>query len=191
METRSEFLTVMLQKLLGIEKNIEQNFYYLESEELHYKPNPKSWNIIEVFEHLNLVNGYYLKALDRAWDKLPDTTDVGFKISWMGNKMVKSMEPKNGKRPFKMKTFQKTDPLVLQEKRGNKLIDHIVFQDFMNDLKQFKVLLEKHKEKDMQAAKIKSIIPILKLKGGDALAFIIAHMERHLLQAENLLNRKT
>ncbi len=190
MNTRSEFLSAMLQKLEAMEKTIETNFYYLESEDLQYKPDPKSWNITEVFEHLNLVNGYYLKVLGREWDKAETTENESFKISWMGKKMVKSMEPKNGKRPMKMKTFKKTDPLELQETRGSQLIDHIVFQDFMENLKQFKKLIAAIGEKDLQSVKVKSLIPILKLKGGDAMAFIIAHMERHLLQAENLLNKR-
>lgn len=191
METRSEFLGTMLRKLEGIEKSLEKQFYYLESEDLRYKPDPKSWDIVEIFEHLNLVNGYYVKVIGRAMDKAPIAKNENFKISWMGKKMVKSMEPKNGKRPFKMKTFKKTDPIALQQERGSKLIDHIVFQDFMEDMKQFKKLLQGNGEKDIQAVKIKSFIPIIKLKGGDAIAFVIAHMERHLLQAENLLDKRS
>lgn len=189
MPKQKEFLKEMLQKIESIEKNIENNFYYLESEDLRYKPNPKTWDIIEVFEHLNLVNAYYVKALGRSWEKAPEGNTDDFKLSWLGQKMVKSMEPKNGKRSFKMKTFKTTDPLILQKQRGSKLIDHIVFKDFMDQLKQFKKLMEAHAEKDMQSSKIKSLIPILKLRSSDALAFIIAHMERHILQAENLLKR--
>lgn len=190
MKTRTEFLGEMLFKLETMESVIEKNFYYLESEDLQYKPDPKSWNIIEVFEHLNIVNGYYVKVLGREWDKAAITKDESFKISWMGKKMVKSMEPKDGKRPMKMKTFKKTDPLVLQDKRGSKLIDHIVFQDFMENIKQFKKLLAAVADRDLQSVKVKSFLPLLKLKGGDALAFVVAHMERHLLQAQNLLNKR-
>lgn len=190
METRTMFISKMLSKIEGIEKSIEKNFYYLESEDLRYKPNAKSWDIIEVFEHLNIVNTYYLKVLGRGWEKAQEAKKDSFKLSWIGKKMVKSMEPKNGKRPFKMKTFKKSDPLKLQKERGSKLIDQIVFQDFMEQLKQFKILLQKHESKDLQSIKVKSLIPIIGLRGGDALAFIVAHMERHLLQAEDLLHKR-
>lgn len=185
MQTRSEFLDSLDQKLSDIQTGIEKKFYYLESEDLLFKPDPSKWNIIEVFEHLNLTNYHYLKQINKALEKASDSDNEKFKLGWMGKQMVKSMEPRNGKTPFKMKTFKKTNPLVLQA-QGRKLTDHIVFQDFMEGVKQFRELVEKSRSKDIQKLKIPSLISIMKLKVGDALAFIIAHMERHILQASRL-----
>ena len=185
MQTRKDFLDSLDQKINELQAEVEKRFYYLESEDLHFKNFPEQWNIIEVFAHLNLANEHYLKELRSAFDKSPDGGKESFKIGWMGRQMVKSMEPREGKTPFKMKTFKKTDPLLLQSK-GHKLVDHVVFQDFMDHLKQFKEIITEARNKDLRKIKITSLISLLKLRVGDALAFIIAHMERHLLQATRL-----
>lgn len=186
MKTRATFLSEMHSKIEKIESTIETEFYYLESEDLRFKSNPKQWSIVEVIEHLNLANGHYLKELNKVISSSESKGSEGeFKMTWLGKKMLKSMEPQQGIIPMKMKTFKSTDPLILQAK-GHKLTDHIVFQDFMSDLKEFKRLIKEAETRDIQKLKIRSLISILKLRVGDALCFIIAHMERHLLQAQRL-----
>lgn len=185
MQTQEEFIQSLEDKITGFKTVIEKHFYYLESEDLLFKPDQKSWNTIEVFEHLNLTNEHYLKEFSIALNNTQNSTPKQFKLSWMGKRMIASMQPKEGNIPFKMKTFKKTDPLVLQAK-GRKLIDHIVLQDFIQGLDEFLEILKLTKQKDIQRIKIKSLIPILRLKVGDAFGFIVAHMERHLLQAQHL-----
>ena len=188
MQTQEAFLESLKDKISYIKSETESRFYYLESEDLNYKPSPEKWNIIEVFEHLNLTNEHYLKELNNVIKEAPsfsESSSKRFRLSWMGKQMVKSMEPRSGKIPYRMKTFKKTNPLTF-EKQGRKLVDHVVFQDFMSGLEQFMVILDAAKDKRLQKLKIRSLIPVLKLKTGDALAFIIAHIERHLEQAGKL-----
>jgi hypothetical protein len=189
MGTQIEFLEDLSAKISTIKNDIEKNFYYLESEDLLFKSDPKKWNIVEVFEHLNLAHEHYIKELRDALKGAPDSDKVDFKMSWLGKKMVGSMKPDGEKIPFKMKTFKKTDPLVAQS-NGKRLVEHVVFQDFVQGLIQFEEIIALAKTKNIQKIKIPSLIAILKLKVGDALAFVLAHMERHLLQAYQISNQK-
>ena len=61
-----------IQRLNGILAKVE-SISKLDMEELITPPRPKSWNVVEVIEHLNMAYRIYVPKIDKA---LSQSTDV-------------------------------------------------------------------------------------------------------------------
>ena len=82
-----------------------------------------------------------------------------------------------------MKTLKENNPL------GSHL-DKNVIDRFINQQKECLELLEKSKRINLSKTKTAiSISKLIKLRLGDTFRFITAHNERHVLQAENIVNK--
>ncbi len=187
METRSEFLSRLRKDVSEIRRVAQHDFYFLEEEELRRKPAPGKWSISEVFAHINLVNGFYLKNISKALEEAEDVNHDEVKVSWLGRMLKKSMEPRDGKIPYKMPTFPSINPRKRTAK-GIALDEKVIFRDFVNDMDQWEELLIKAYDKDIDQLRVESIFPWLRLRLPDAFEFIIAHTHRHLLQARKILD---
>ena len=115
---RSEYLNDLRQKAREIRNETQKSFYFLEAEELLRRPAPKKWSIAEVFAHIGLVQAYYLKNIGRALEQAPETEHDETNLSWLGRKLISSMETRDGVIGMKFKTFRKIDP-IHRAKRGN------------------------------------------------------------------------
>ena len=188
MVNKTEYLRDLRRELLNFKGDILRTFYYLEGQELQYKPSRKKWSILEVFEHVNIINYYYIKRLGKALDQAPKTERDTFQSGWMGSLFIKYMKPdEEGNIPFKIPTFRKTNP-IHRKHHGYALVDHIVFQDFIDGVDQLIALLEKAEEKELDIIKIPTLLPFLKINIGDAFAFVVAHIERHMAQAKKAID---
>ena len=183
---QSEYLSDLRHKAREIRNDAQKSFYFLEAEELRRRPAPNKWSIIEVFAHINIVQAFYIKNISRALDKAPDYEGDETKLSWLGKKFINGMTPQDGIIKWKMKTFKKVDPIA-RAKKGITLNENIVFKDFINDIEELEELIIKAYDKDLTAVKVPTFVPILKLNIADALGFCLAHTERHVLQARNIL----
>ena len=65
--------------------------------------------------------------------------------------------------------------------------EKIVFQDFVNDIEEMEELIIKAYDKDLTAVKVPTFLPFLKINIADAMGFSMAHTERHVQQARNIL----
>ena len=94
----------------------------------------------------------------------------------MGWLMKLLMTPKKEKVVFKMKTFKQFNP------SDNNENDRIV--EFSNQLERINNVLKKVEELEITDIKINSAIgSFITFKLSDALEFVLAHIERHLIQA--------
>ena len=162
-----------------------REFLTIDPSLLIVQPSPNKWSISECYEHLNLTLGIYLPQIQEIL-KFPEKYPVKgeeFKHSVLGRLAVKSMQPKPDESiKFKMKTFQILKPAP---SNGTSKISLGKFLDYQDQTIE---VLEKAKNIDLKKPKINSAAgPILKMGVGDALHFIIAHNQRHVLQAQKVL----
>lgn len=189
MKSKEQYLCNLSEALTLVKETAEKEFYYLEIEELRWKRKPEQWSIVEVIAHLNMVNGYYLKNISKALDKSTDSAKETYKQGWLGKLFINMMAPKGGKRPFKMRTLKKVNPLESQ-KNGVVIVERIVFADFLADIEEFLQLIERAKSKDISTQKLPTFAMFLKLPIGDALGFAVAHTQRHLVQAQKMARKE-
>lgn len=185
---RSEYLSDLRHKAREIRNDVQKEFYFLESEDLRRRPAPDKWNIIEVFAHINIFQAFCIKHIGRALENAPEVEHDETKLSWLGKQFIKRMEPtEEGTIPFKIPTFSSADPRKRAEK-GIVLNDKVVFTDFINDIEEMEELIIKSYDRDITAVKVPTFLPFVKLSVADALGFNMAHVERHIQQAKDIVN---
>jgi DinB superfamily len=157
----------------------------LPAEALLHRPAPDKWNALEVFEHMCLSSGIYLRGLEQVFDaraeRLPVNPD--FKPGLLGDYFTKGMLPKpDGSISNRMKTMRMFDP---PRNKGASLESIDRFIDLCG---RFRQLLKRARATDLNRMKVTSSLgPIIRFKAGDAFRFAIAHQQRHFLQLERTL----
>ena len=154
----------------------------LTNEQLHQKPNPDTWSVAEIVEHLTLVTNSFqatFEAIHSNTLKVPFTGKIGFLVKTFGNLLLKSVHPKTTK---KTKTFPVWEPKMNQKNDD-------VLQAF-NASQQF---LQTSIVKFEQAGKLQTVISspankyiVYTLER--ALQIIISHQNRHFLQAKSVIS---
>lgn len=159
----------------------------LPAANLLYRSTPGAWNVLEVFEHLNLSSGVYLRGLEdvfaRKADRYPANAD--FRPGWLGNWFTQGMRPKpDGDINWRMRTMKMFDPARQQGASKESMDRFIVLCD------GFLALLMKAPTTDLNAMRVTSSLgPIIRFKAGDAFRFPVAHQQRHFLQIERSLQQ--
>lgn len=158
-------------------------FTTLGRDELLYKPSPEQWNVLECIEHLNIADAHYITEFDKKLDVAKASDVKEFKSGWMGNYFVKSIKPReDGTIPSPMKTLKKFRPEVN--------VQHDTLSKFIEDQDYIIEALEKSKSLDLNKIKITSAIgPIVTFRLGDAFRFLIGHNQRHIIQANHVLEK--
>lgn len=152
----------------------------LPLELLQKRPNQKSWNILECFEHMNLYGEYYLGEIDLRITESKHPSQEYFKCVGFGNYSAKSMLPKKeGKVNMAMRTFPKMDP-------KDSGVGHEVIVTFKKDMNQMLDLIERAKSVGLRKTKCKLWLRWLKFNLGDTLRFMVYHNRRHMIQIEKL-----
>lgn len=169
-----EELESLVEKHLETAVIIYQN---LSVSELTTPPTYGGWSIAQCLEHLNRYGSYYIPNIQKALSsvsQLPDSTVL--KSSWFGNYFVNTMDPKTGTKKYK--AFKAYVPGTIQN-------PHEVVATFIRQQEDLLLAIRKAFEVDVNAAKIPiSISKWIRLTIGDTLRFLVAHDERHYLQAE-------
>lgn len=177
-----------IQRLNGILKKVRE-LHQLEISQLVMSPNAKSWNVVEVLAHLSKSYGLYVEKIDAALAKLP-TTNSGsqdFKARPWQQFAIEGQRPKGKKRKWKMKTLKRFEPLLERETLTREKIDAI-FDEFFQLHGHLKEVILKSRSKDVSKVKITSAIgPIIKFYLPEAFEFLLCHMERHMVQINEIL----
>lgn len=173
------------------DENIEftnSNFSGLTEEQLNWKPSKESWNILEIFSHLDEFARYYHNAFSKKVDttRFTEPKEI-FLSSPMGKSAWKSMKlgnARNVKRKFKAQ--RTNNPSIVPS-----IVKTTAIEDFVNYQNELKEIFERAKTINVRKSKIGiSISKIVRLRFGDALLFVVYHNQRHIQQAINLLNHK-
>lgn len=165
-------------------RNNLQPFLRLPDEHLLTRPAPGKWSVAEIFEHLNLMHGVLLQSVGKAMHKAPINARESFNSGWIGGQIYRWTMPRPDGTVFPLKSPRRFHAGAgpLQPKK--------VLNRFMDQLDEYDHVLELCHYVDLQKIKLSFVFPRgLKLRLGDGLRFIVAHCERHLLQARHVLEQ--
>ena len=108
-----------------------------------------------------------------------DVSKLKFKSGFIGNKMALSMRP--GEEGTKMKTFKNMNPI------GSKL-DRRIIDTFIRQQQETLVLLERCRTVNLSKLKTGiTLTKFIRLRLGDTLRVVIYHNQRHIEQAERVV----
>lgn len=175
----------LLNDLMTDVRRIKESAEFFQSSDqlkLAYSPDKEKWSVVQILEHLNAYNRHYLPLIDKELSVVTNSDSVWFTSGYWGEKFTKMMKPgnvyqiKNKMKAMKAYTFS-----------ANLNIE-TVLKEFCTHQDKLVKLLELAKSRDLNAIRIPTTLTtLLKLKLGDLLRFIIAHEQRHMIQARNTL----
>lgn len=157
-----------------------ESLRHLDGSKLKVKPSETGWSALECIDHLNRYSDFYLPVFNKAINKARVKNSQEYKAGWLGNKMAEDILPQNGKLKSTMKTFKSKDPVI----DG---VNPNAVQKFIEQQKALKEILEKADQIDLSSLRVATTIPLLRLKLGDTLRFVIFHEVRHIEQAKRAL----
>ena len=177
-QTTNQLINDLIDRTKAVMNTIDK-FQNLSEEELNWKENPNSWSVLECIEHLNLYGDFYLPELQKRIQAAPKSKQVNFRSGWLGNYLATSMLPKE--QLNKMKTFKDKDP-------SGSTLSKSVLERFVEQEKTLLELLHTASEMNLTKVRTATTLPLIKLRLGDTLRFVIYHHQRHIVQAERVLN---
>ncbi len=185
----SELLNQLEKDTREVIETVKNEFVPLNAEQLHWKPSQKEWSIIECLDHINIGVKHYLTEIAKKLDRAGKTDLNGnetFKSGPMGNYFVKMMAPTQaGGIKNKMATFKKFTQFDISAQQPHETIER--FMRYQNELLD---LLNRSRKVSLQKNRVKSAIGgWLMFRLGDAFRFIIGHNQRHVIQAQKVLQR--
>lgn len=153
--------------------------------QLSRKASPDTWSAAQCLEHLNIYGRYYLPAIEKA---IGDAKSAGsrpapeFHPGWLGAWFSNLMRPlSGGALKSKMKAPKNAVPSDQPDARTT-------LAEFIDQQEKMLQLLEAAQVVNLEKIRIPiSIAPWIRLKLGDTFQFVIAHIERHVLQAERAI----
>lgn len=178
MKIKSQLLVHDLILRLDAATEAASAFNLLSLPELEAKKNASSWSILECIEHLNLYGRFYLPEISKQIKagKAAGAESI-FCSGILGNYLVNLIKPENrGKK--KMKTANAMNP-VLTKATAQSL------DEFFDQQRRLRNLLQASATADLTAIRTKtSLSPLIRLRLGDTLRFMVHHIERHIAQAQ-------
>jgi len=172
---------LLIQKLIEQTRQILNQLEKLktyDSNVLTSRESPKSWNILECLEHLNLYGEFYLPEIESKIKISKTKSEVEFRSGFIGNYFNKMILPKE--KSSRMKAFKSKNPL-------NKQLDKTVIDKLIDQQMLFLNLLNQSRNVSLNKVKIKtSFSSLIQLKLGDIFQFLINHTLRHLKQVEKI-----
>ncbi len=155
----------------------------IPEEKLFREPGIEKWSVVQVLEHLNGYNRFYLIELENAISNNVHHPIAVFRSGMLGNYFTKMMAPKEGSVTNKMKApkdYTYTNDLNVEK----------VLAEFKEGQQKLLKMLDQVKERDLNRIKLPiSISKLIKLKMGDVIRFLIAHQVRHFIQVDNTLKQ--
>ncbi len=143
------------------------------------RPTPDQWSPIECLSHLNQSMGLYVPRLEAAERNLRNSADGRYVSGWLGAYSAKSMKPDaQGQIRKRMKTLK-----VFEVPSEAQRLPHRVLDCHFALLTSLESLVNRSQGKALGSVRVKTALPIVRLRYGDVIEFMIAHNERHVLQA--------
>jgi len=170
-------------KIDDITNTFKAVFGNLSAEQLNWKPNEQTWSIAQNIDHLIVINeSYYpvIKSVREGTYKLPLMGKMGFMVNSMGKMILNAVEPTRKK---KIKTFPIWEPA--KSEIGSDIVNR--FNKQQEELKKLIANSADLIEKGVVISSPANKNIVYKL--GTAFDIIIAHEQRHLEQAKEVLSQ--
>lgn len=150
---------------------------------LSYPLNNGKWTAIQALEHLNMYSRFYEPAIEQALNESKTGRSAWFNSGTLGNYFANSMKPTDVYQvKNKMKTMKSYNPPAA-------LNSEQVIAEFLQRQQKLLQLLDAARNHDMNTIRIPiTLSKFIKFKLGDAFRFLIAHEQRHLVQARNAIH---
>ncbi len=154
----------------------------LSPEQLSYQPAPEAWSAAQCLEHLNIYGRHYLPAIEKAIQlgKANGKKPVqNFNAGWLGAYFTQLMQPQQGGiLKSKMKAPKNAVPSAQPDPQR-------MLAEFIDQQEKMLALLRDAATVNLNDLRVPiSLSPWIRLKLGDTFGFVIAHTERHVLQAD-------
>jgi hypothetical protein len=167
---------------------IQKNLTKFSESQLKWKPNSLSWNLLEIFAHLNEYARFYHAAfaykIEITKFREPKSQFISSPLGKSACKSMKLGNLNNIKRKFN--AHRSFNPTVQTELVNGSDIE--IFQEKQSELLE---LIEKAKLVNIQRVKVPiAISKLIRLRLGDALLFVVYHNERHIQQAFNIIEHR-
>ncbi len=160
-----------------------KQFRSLSTQQLNYKTTPASWSILECIEHLNLYGDFYLPEIEKQLLAQPHHAgNTIFKSGIIGNYFAELMQVKNGKIK-KMQSPKDKNPIHSQ-------LSLTTLDRFVKQQERLLNLLKLAGTVDLARTKTAiSLTKLIRLRLGDTFRFFVYHIERHVIQAQRVLEQ--
>lgn len=184
MITTKEFLKSLTSQLEQIEQVFEHQVVVANEDDLNAIPSYGGWSILQVLDHLNFYNRWYLPKIETVLKKSMaegKSPAKMFKSGWLGAYFIKMMQPKlDGSIASKMEAPKNAIPATI-------LNAEKVLNEFSTHLAHLSCLLDLAVNADINNTRVvTSLSSWITLKTGDSIAFLLAHMDRHFLQIKRI-----
>jgi uncharacterized damage-inducible protein DinB len=167
-----------VRKIIAAAEHLKQ----ADPVKLSYCAEEGSWSVAQVLEHLNMYNRYYLPVIERSMVHITKDTNSWFVAGFWGNYFTKMMMPKN---VYDIKNKMKASKHYAPDKSVNV---EAMFKEFFQHQNKLLQLLEVARRRNLNTIRIPiSVSKLVRLKLGDTFRFLIAHEQRHMIQARNAI----
>jgi hypothetical protein len=147
---------------------------------LSYCPEEGQWSVSQVIEHLNMYSRHYLPLIERSMVPISKDTNAWFVSGFWGNYFTKMMMPRN---VYEIRNKMKTPKSFVPGKGSN--VEQL-FQEFLQHQQKLSQLLEVARRRNLNTIHIPvTINRFIRLRLGDIFRFLVAHEQRHMIQARN------
>ena len=176
----------LLEQLQNDVRKIIMTIHLLQREDpaiLLQQPAAGKWSAIQAIEHLNSYGRYYLPAIEKAMQQNASPAEW-YKAGWLGNYFTNMMLPKEGMVNNKMQSPKDHRP-------PQQLDVKPVLEEFLQQQQTILNLLDKARTKNISSLRVPiSLAKMVKLKLGDTFRFVIAHEQRHMVQANMAIEKQ-
>ena len=149
---------------------------------LNYTSKEGTWSVAQTLEHLNLYNRHYLPHIEKSMVTITKHLSAWLVPGFWGNYFTRMISPTN---VYEIKNKMKTGKAFIPSKGEN--VD-AVFSEFLQHQNKNLHILEVARRRNLNNIRIPvSISRFIRLKLGDILRFLVAHQQRHMIQARNAL----
>lgn len=162
---------------------ISRKFASLTDGQINFHTSDGKWSVGECFDHLIVSNRMYYDKLAEKLNtgklKNRKSDDIHVINTFLGNKIIQTVKPDSNKR---MKTFRVFEP-------ANTKFNDEVFEKFTHLQNKFVQLIGNFKKTDLSKVKVSSpVSKLIRLNIADVLMIIIHHNNRHIKQAEKIVD---
>ncbi|UOQ68648.1 DinB family protein [Hymenobacter volaticus] len=172
--TTNAFLAQLTETTRQLISTVQTELEPLELSQLNQQPAPNAWSVLECLEHLNRYSRYYNPRLAQALTHASTATQTEVGYSWLGRKFVAMMAPSNNK---KAKTLKRMNPI-------GSCLGREVLLEFQQHQQHVLELLAQAQHANLNHKVVPvEFFPLLKMRLGEALEFVLVHEQRHMQQA--------
>jgi hypothetical protein len=155
----------------------------VDAEVLRRRPDPKTWSVAQILDHVNTAGWLLLKELETAIQKGQASGPYGeppFRYGVVSRRFVRSMQPSSGW------TF--TAPSVFEPETADTLYPGETVEEFRALQDEFADCVVSAEGLDLRRIRVSSpAVPLLRISLGAWFEATLAHEQRHLEQARAVL----